>query len=230
VHGLASQSAGRLPLALARIHAETRAGARVRLELPGVERAAARELLLGAGFSALRTRRVGSVLRVDARREHTLPDLVGPGLRLLVCGLNPSLYSAERGIPFARPGNRFWPAAVRAGLVASEGDPLGAFECGIGFTDCVKRATARAAELHPEEYTRGIARVERLVAHYRPAVTCFVGLDGWRRAIDRRARAGPTARGLGGRPAYLMPSTSGLNAHCQLEDLAAHLRAARRLA
>jgi TDG/mug DNA glycosylase family protein len=144
--------------------------------------------------------------------------------------LNPSLYSAERGIPFARPGNRFWPAAARARLVARERDPVGAFERGVGFTDCVKRATARAAELRREEYACGIARVERLVARYEPAVTCFVGLEGWRRAVDRRAQAGPVEAGLGGRPAYLMPSTSGLNARCRLEELVAHLRAALHLA
>ncbi len=50
-------------------------------------------------------------------RTRTLPDTVGPGMRLLVCGLNPSVYAADAGVGFARPGNRFWPAALAAGLV-----------------------------------------------------------------------------------------------------------------
>ena len=94
------------------------------------------------------------------------------------------------------------------------------------MTDLVKRATAAAAHLRPKEYAAGLRRVERLVQHYRPAATCFVGLDGWRCAVDRRARPGWIVGGFGGRPAYLMPSTSGRNARVPLTELAAHLRAA----
>jgi len=147
-------------------------------------------------------------------------------LRLLVCGLNPSIYSADCGIPFARPGNRFWPAARRAGLVVRERDPLAAFSRGLGFTDVVKRATAGASELSRTEYAKGLARVEALVRLYQPRATCFIGLDGWRAAVDRRAQPGWIADGFGGRPAYLMPSTSGRNARISLTQLAAHLRRA----
>ena len=45
-----------------------------------------------------------------------LPDVVGPDLRVLFCGINPSLLSAERGHHFARPGNRFWPALHLGGF------------------------------------------------------------------------------------------------------------------
>jgi hypothetical protein len=37
-------------------------------------------------------------------------------------------------------------------------------------------------------------------------------------------------RTLGGVPVYVMPHTSGLNAHSRLDDLTAHLRAAGELA
>src|SRR5690606_32435711 len=87
-------------------------------------------------------------LRVRARRERTLPATIGPGMRLLVCGLNPSLYAADAGVGFARPGNRFWPAALAAGLVSVDRDPLHALvHHGLGMTDLVKRATVSAAEL-----------------------------------------------------------------------------------
>jgi TDG/mug DNA glycosylase family protein len=188
----------------------------------------ARALLHGAGFGAVRVESAPDAfwLRLLGRRARRLPDLVRPGLRLLICGLNPSLYSADRGVPFARPGNRFWPAAVRAGLVTRERDPLDAFRRGIGTTDLVKRATASATELRPREYAAGLARVEGLVRRYRPAATCFVGLDGWRCSVDRRAQPGWIAGGFGGRPAYLMPSTSGRNARVPLDELARHLHAA----
>jgi double-stranded uracil-DNA glycosylase len=170
-------------------------------------------------------------LRVVARRATTLPDVVGPGMRILVCGLNPSVYSARRGVGYARPGNRFWPAALAAGIVSVDRDPLHALRRhGIGMTDLVKRATVAAAELMDGEYRDGLARVERLCEWLRPATVCFVGLAGWRAAVDRRATPGPQARRLGGSAVYLMPSTSGLNASTQLPAHAAHLRAAAALA
>ncbi len=148
-------------------------------------------------------------------------------MRLLVCGLNPSVYSADAGIGFARPGNRFWPAAIAAGLVTVDRDDArAALAAGIGMTDLVKRATPRADELTRDEYRAGLARVERLVAVAPPGAVCFVGLAGWRAAVDRRAVAGVQPDAIGGRPAYVMPSTSGLNARTPPSELADHLRAA----
>ncbi|HET9442892.1 MAG TPA: uracil-DNA glycosylase family protein [Acidimicrobiales bacterium] len=192
------------------------------------------DVVTGAGFSVQAVSVEGDrhdVVRVAARRERTLADTVGPGLRLLVCGLNPSLYAADCGIGFARPGNRFWPAALAAGLVSRDRDPAHALRHhGIGMTDLCKRATTAAHELSTAEYRAGCERVERLVRWLRPGAVCFVGLAGWRAAVDRSARPGPQAAGFGGRPAYVMPSTSGLNARCPLPDLVAHLRAAAGLA
>jgi TDG/mug DNA glycosylase family protein len=171
------------------------------------------------------------VLSVSARRSRTLADTVGPDMRLLVCGLNPSLYAADAGVAFARPGNRFWPAARAASLVTADRDPDHALRRhGIGLTDLVKRATVTASELTAAEYRSGLERVEHLIRWLRPATVCFVGLAGWRAAVDRAAQAGIQPGGLGGVPVYVMPSTSGLNARSSLEDLTGHLRAAARLA
>jgi TDG/mug DNA glycosylase family protein len=148
-------------------------------------------------------------------------------MRLLVVGLNPSVYAADAGVGYARPGNRFWPAALAAGLVTVDRDPAQAlFEHGVGMTDLVKRATTNAASLMPAEYRAGMDRVERLVRWLVPDGVCFVGLTGWRLAVDRRASAGPQPLQLGDRPVYVMPSTSGANAHSRLDELSAHLRAA----
>jgi TDG/mug DNA glycosylase family protein len=205
----------RLPEALARLHAELPEGTAVRLRLPR----GAGSLAGVGGFE--RARRGGGFVRA-----RTLPDLVGPGLRLLVCGLNPSLYSADAGLPFARPGNRCWPALRGAGLVARERDLWRAFARGIGFTDLVKRATPRSDGIGREEFEAGLARLEALVRRFRPRVVCLVGLQGFRAARDPRATAGPLAGGLGGRPAWLLPSTSGRNASATVASLAAHFRAA----
>jgi TDG/mug DNA glycosylase family protein len=181
----------------------------------------------GAGFTVEVVSQEGPNVRVQARRARSLPDTVGPDMRLLVCGLNPSIYSADRGVGYARPGNRFWPAAVAAGLVSRPLDPVHALEHhGVGITDMVKRATVTSSELSRDEYRAGAERLRRLVEWLRPRAICFVGLEGWRAAVDRRAGPGPVDGGFAGVPAYVMPSTSGLNARTRFEDLVAHLRAA----
>ena len=170
-------------------------------------------------------------IHVRATRARTLPDLVGPNLRMLLCGLNPSVYSADVGVGFARRGNRFWPAALAAGIVTRDRDPRHALlQHGVGMTDLVKRATPRADALGKDEYREGAARLERLVRWLRPAVVVFVGLSGYRAAIDGRATAGEQPDGFGGVSTYVMPNPSGINAHVTVDDLADHLRAAVGLA
>lgn len=184
------------------------------------------DLFVGAGFESV----VLSGERprfVDAVRARSLPDTVAADMRLLVCGLNPSLHAADAGIGFVTPGNRFWPAALEVGLASVDRDPFhAARHHGMGMTDLAKRATTRADELAPDEYRDGLARVERLCERLRPGAVCMVGLAGWRTAVDRTAVAGWQDRTLGGRPVYVMPSTSGLNAHSTQADLTAHLRTA----
>ncbi len=123
-------------------------------------------------------------------------------MRLLVCGVNPSWYSADAGVGYARPGNRFWPAALAAGHRRRDRDPGHALvDHGVGMTDFVKRPSRTAAEVTSDEYRAGFARVERLVEWLRPGAVCFVGLSGWRDVVDAKAVAGlqPGASG-GGRP------------------------------
>ena len=197
------------------------------------EPGALRRVLEGAGFAVERLDERATARRPDlevrVRRRRSLPDTVGAGMRLLVCGLNPSLHAADMGVGFGRPGNRFWPAALAADLVTVDRDPRHALHVhGIGMTDLVKRATPRADALTGEEYEAGVDRLTHLCRWLRPAAVCMVGLAGWRVAVDRRATAGWQDVDLGGSPVYLMPSTSGLNAHARLPDLTAHLRAAVR--
>jgi TDG/mug DNA glycosylase family protein len=242
----------RLPHTLRELHVATRVGAPVAMtmivgdeegalpddDFPGRFFAQWRpdplaDVLVGAGFEVQECAPTedGEWIGVRASRGRTLADTVGPGMRLLVCGLNPSLYAADRGIGFARPGNRFWPAALAAGIVSRDRDPAHALaHHGVGMTDLVKRATVGASELSAEEYRSGAARVRRLVEWLRPRAVCFVGLAGWRAAVDRKAVAGVQPDGFGGQPAYVMPNPSGLNAHATPAILAGHLRAAAALA
>jgi TDG/mug DNA glycosylase family protein len=192
---------------------------------------ALRDLLVGAGFDVDAAQVKGEEwlrFEVGAVRARTLADTVGPGMRLLVCGLNPSVYSADAGVGYARPGNRFWPALRSSGLSELDRDAHRLLrDDRIGITDLVKRPTVAAAELHAEEYRAGLVRIERLCRLLSPGAVCFVGLAGWRAAVDRRSTVGWQDRPLGDdTPAYVMPSTSGLNARTPLAELAAHLATA----
>jgi TDG/mug DNA glycosylase family protein len=132
--------------------------------------------------------------------------------------------SADVGLSFARPGNRFWPAALAAGLVTRALDPFHALRVDrVGMTNIVRRATAGARELTRAEYVEGVARLERLVRWLQPACVCFVGVTGYRLAVDPRATFG-WQQPLGGAPTYVMPNTSGVNAHAKPADFAEHLR------
>jgi double-stranded uracil-DNA glycosylase len=148
----------------------------------------------------------------------------GPGLRVLFCGINPSLTSARLGHHFARPGNRFWPALHLAGftprrLDASEDGELPRY--GVGITNLATRPTRAATELSSEELRAGAARVEALVRDWAPRLVAIVGVTAWRIASGRpRAALGLQDETLGGRPVWVLPNPSGLNAHHQLPDLA----------
>ncbi len=236
-----------LPLALADLHRSLEVGASVRFGFrvdgrSGWSPSQLTDVVVGAGFTiddrdelddlaAPGTERPAARITISATRVRTLPDTVGPNMRMLVCGLNPSVLSADVGIGFARNGNRYWPAALAAGIVTVDRDPRHALvRHGIGMTDLVKRATARADELTTDEYRAGLERVGRLCAWLHPGAVCFVGLAGWRAAADRKAVAGVQPETLGGTPVYVMPSTSGLNARTTPSELADHLRAAAALA
>lgn len=146
----------------------------------------------------------------------TLPDHLRGGLRLLICGLNPGHYAAWYGGYYARPGNRFWPTARRAGLVPPTVNPGDegylARAHGIGFTDLVKRPSASIDELTPDEWRAGAERLRRIVRRYRPARLCFVGLRAAREVLGPQVGPGPVPEPVGGTPAFAVPNPSGRQA------------------
>jgi TDG/mug DNA glycosylase family protein len=152
-----------------------------------------------------------------------LPDVLGPNLHVLFCGINPSLLSAERGHHFARPGNRFWPALHGAGFTPRRLSPdedglLPAL--GLGITNVVDRPTRAAAELTDDELRAGFAQLQALVARERPGVVAMVGLGAWRVVSGRRgAGGGLQPETIAARPVWVLPNTSGLNANHQLPEL-----------
>ena len=164
----------------------------------------------------------------------SIPPVIAPGLTILLCGINPGLYSAWTGHHFARPGNRFWPALYRSGmtprlLAPSEQSELPTY--GLGITNVVNRATAAAAELSRAELREGGERLAEEVRQYAPTWLAVLGITAYRAAFEQpRAALGPQALTLGSTGIWVLPNPSGLNAHFQLPELAEKFGELRRAA
>jgi TDG/mug DNA glycosylase family protein len=145
-----------------------------------------------------------------------LPDILGPGLRVLFCGINPGLTSAATGHHFARPGNRFWPALHRSGFTPRQLAPAEQRELlrlGLGITNLAPRATARADELSREELVAGAAMLVEKVGLWLPSWLAVVGVTAYRTAFARpRATVGLQPHTIGTTRVWVLPNPSGLNA------------------
>jgi double-stranded uracil-DNA glycosylase len=158
-------------------------------------------------------------------------------LRLLFVGINPGLWTAAVNAHFARRGNRFWPALHRAGITpslhdVSKGMTAAALseleDAGIGITNIVNRASARADELTTAELVAGGRALTETVADRGPRVVAILGLTAARSAFAPRRfeHAGQQNGGLAGAELWVLPNPSGLNAHETLASLAERYRAA----
>ena len=178
---------------------------------------------------------------LESYRDVEVPDLLPAAdepLRLLFVGINPGLWTAATQSHFARPGNRFYPALLEAGIVPWPIDPSAGMtdedrdeltRRGVGITNVVPRATARADELTADELREGGRRLRELVAERRPVVVAVAGITAYRTAFgEPRARVGEQPGRWGGSRVFVVPNPSGLNAHETVASLAtAYAQAAR---
>lgn len=171
---------------------------------------------------------------LESFRGTTVPDLLGDRVRLLFVGINPGLWTAAVQAHFGRKGNRFYPALYRGGIVDRLIDASGGYidadrehliARGIGITNLVSSATARADELATAELVAGGHSLARRVSDIRPDVVAILGITAYRTAFARpHAVAGRQPEDLGGAQLWVVPNPSGLNAHASLDDLAAVYR------
>jgi TDG/mug DNA glycosylase family protein len=161
---------------------------------------------------------------IAAARGRTIPDLVAPGLRVLFAGINPSLYSAATGYHFARPGNRFWPSLYQSGFTDRQLQPAEQhllLDAGLGITNVVARATARADELDAEELRAGGAVLAAVAADLGVSWLAVLGVTAYRAAFGQpQATVGPRPELPGGPRVWILPNPSGLNAHWSAPRLA----------
>lgn len=188
-----------------------------------------------AASKSIKPRKIEAGKVVASAGAETLPDLLRDGLDVCFVGINPSLYSVEQGHYFARKTNRFWPAFSRSVLSAKARKALGLerlepahdallLDHGFGFTDAVKRASARATDLSPQEFSDGVASLVDKIEHHKPKIACFHGIMAYRQV--HRVLSGTKddpALGLqpltiGGARIFLAPNPSPANAHFTPDD------------
>ncbi len=156
--------------------------------------------------------------------NRTIRDVVAADLDVLFCGSNPGLWSGATGHHFARPGNRFWPTLHAAGFtprLLAPHEERELLALGLGITNVVRRTTATADQLTPEELVAGRRRLVRLVRRHRPRMLAVLGIGAYRTAFARpKAALGLQEERLGETRLWVLPNPSGLNANYQREALA----------
>ena len=177
---------------------------------------------------------------LDSFHGAVVPDLVEEGVRLLFVGINPGLWTAAVQTHFAHPGNRFYPALLQAGVIERPIDPAAGMTDadrayfvgrGLGITNLVERASARADELSTAELREGGERLVERVALWRPAVVAIAGITAYRAAFGaRKAIPGRQPEPISGAELWVVPNPSGLNAHETVGTLAVAYRAAAEAA
>ncbi len=185
-------------------------------------------------------RRTFTRAELESYRDALVPDLLGPDLRLLFVGINPGLWTAATQTHFAHPGNRFYPALLQGGVIERRIDPAAGMSDddrdylrsrGIGITNIVSRATAKASELTADELRRGGERLVETIGRTAPRVVAVAGITAYRTAFGRpRAVPGLQVEPLGGAELWVVPNPSGLNAHETVATLATAYAAAARAA
>ncbi len=150
---------------------------------------------------------------VAPESESAVPDVLGPELRCVFCGINPGRVSAAANAHFANPRNDFWRLLHDAGFTPRLYDPAEQFDLlplGWGVTNAAFRMTPGSSDLRRGDFDRG--RLETLAAELRPGAIAFVGKEAYRGLFGERAELGPQARTLGSTALFVLPSTSPANA------------------
>ena len=147
--------------------------------------------------------------------EGAVPDTLGPGMRVVFCGINPGRVSAAAGAPFANRRNDFWRLLHATGFTPRLLRPDEQFEVldyGIGLTNAAPRTTRGSGDLRRGDFAGAVERLERIARELEPRVIAFVGKEAYRGAFGERPDHGLQERRLGETLLFVVPSTSPANA------------------
>lgn len=144
-----------------------------------------------------------------------VPDVLGPGLDVVFCGINPGRVSDAARAHFANPRNDFWRLLEAAGFTPRLYDPSEQFALlplRIGITNAAYRTTPGSGDLRRADFEGSAARLERIARDLGPRAIGLVGKEAYRGAFGERAAHGLQARRLGETALFVLPSTSPANA------------------
>jgi double-stranded uracil-DNA glycosylase len=144
-----------------------------------------------------------------------LPDVLGPGLEVLFCGINPGRVSAAAGAHFANPRNDFWRLLHDAGFTPRLLEPSeqrSLLDYGYGVTNVAYRTTPGSGDLRRADFEGSAERLARIAGELRPRMIAFVGKEAYRGAFGERPALGLQERRLGETRLHVLPSTSPANA------------------
>ncbi len=161
-----------------------------------------------------------------------MPDTLGPGMRLVLCGINPGHWSARARAPFANPRNDFWRLLQAAGFTPRVFEPQEhpkLLELGIGLTNAARRTTRGSGDLRKADFTGAAERLEEIARTYRPRVIAFVGKAAYTGPFGGRPQLGVQERALDGTTLFVLPSTSPANAAVSWEERLRWFTALREL-
>ena len=161
-----------------------------------------------------------------------VPDVLGPGMRLVLCGINPGRASAAAGAHFANPRNDFWRLLHAAGFTPRVFAPEEQHELlslGIGLTNAARRTTRGSGDLRKGDFAGSAGRLEEIARTFRPAVIAFVGKAAYSGVYGGRPEHGLQERQLGDTALFVLPSTSPANAAVPWDVRLRWFRALREL-
>ena len=175
-------------------------------------------------------------MRLSERNQNdTLPDLLEPGLNLIVVGTAAGRTSAERRQHYAGPGNRFWRVLYEIGLTPSELQPCDYAQLinhGIGLTDIAKGAFGMDRDLLRSDFDR--VRLRAVIKTTAPRVLAFNGKKAaayyfFGVPTTKRINYGRQEDSIGRTPIYVCTQTSGGNGHWSREPWEELARAVKEL-
>lgn len=161
-----------------------------------------------------------------------MPDVLGPGVRVVFCGINPGHWSARAGAAFANPRNDFWRLLHAAGFTPRQLEPHEQQELlsyGIGLTNAVRRTTRGSGDLRQADFASAAERLEEIARLFAPRAIGFVGKTAYTGTFREPCVHGVQERRLGETALFVLPSTSPANAAVGWEERLRWFRALRDL-
>ena len=169
----------------------------------------------------------------EIRGKSAVPDVLGRGVRVVFCGINPGHWSARAGAAFANPRNDFWRLLHEAGFtprVLEPSEQSALLEFGIGLTNAAYRTTRGSGDLRKADFAGAVERLEEIARTLHPRVIAFVGKAAYTGVYGGRVQHGLQERRLDGTALYVLPSTSPANAAVSWDERLRWFRALRKVA